>query len=145
MSDCVYKIYKHEGMKAFYRGYLMNTIGIFGVGIDLAIYESLKNYYKKLYPDNKQPSTTSLLVIANTSSTIAMFSTYPIFLIRTKMQSSNDANETIMSIARNIYQKNRIKGFYRGAFANLTKVAPSASIGYLSYEYIIKLFGVKKD
>lgn len=114
MADCINKIYKNEGIRAFYRGYLMNTIGIFGVGIDLAIYESLKNYYKTMHPENSQPNTTSLLVIANTSSTIAMFSTYPIFLIRTKMQSSNNKKESIMAIARNVYCKEGAFGFYRG-------------------------------
>lgn len=114
MADCVHKIYKNEGVKAFYRGYLMNSIGIFGVGIDLAIYETLKGYHKKLYPNDNQPSTASLLIIANTSSTIAMFSTYPIFLIRTRMQSSNNSSESIASIVRNVYRKDGFLGFYRG-------------------------------
>ena len=50
ISDCVRKIYKNEGIKAFYRGYLMNSLGIAGVGVDLALYETLKSKYKELYP-----------------------------------------------------------------------------------------------
>jgi solute carrier family 25 phosphate transporter 23/24/25/41 len=145
MADCVRKIYKNEGIKAFYRGYLMNTIGIAGVGIDLAFYETLKSKYKQLYPDKPQPSIFALLLIANTSSTVAMYSTYPIFLIRTRMQSSNNAKDSIATIAKRVYKNDGVFGFYRGAFANLAKVAPAASIGYISYEHINKLLGIKQE
>lgn len=119
MSDCARKIYKKEGLRAFYRGYLMNTLGIAGVGVDLAIYETLKGEYKKRYPDNPQPTVLALLAISNTSSSLAMLSTYPVFLIRTRMQSSSNPKESIFSIASKILKTNGIIGFYKGAFANL--------------------------
>ncbi|CAF0711259.1 unnamed protein product [Brachionus calyciflorus] len=144
ISDCIRKIYKTDGLKAFYRGYLMNTLGIAGVGIDLAIYETLKNKYQNLYPENPQPSVLALLFIANTSSTTAMLSTYPLFLIRTKMQSSSNTKDGILSIAKKVYATNGVLGFYKGSLANLAKVAPAASIGYISYEQVSKYLGLKK-
>lgn len=40
MADCARQILKTEGVRAFYRGYLPNTIGIIPyAGIDLAVYE----------------------------------------------------------------------------------------------------------
>ena len=40
MADCAIKVYKNEGVKVFYRGYIPNIIGIIPyAGIDLAIYE----------------------------------------------------------------------------------------------------------
>lgn len=143
ISDCVRKIYQKDGLKAFYRGYLMNTLGIGGIGVDLAIYETLKAKYKQLYPDNAQPSVVAVLMIANTSSSIAMFSTYPLFLIRTRMQSSTNPKDTILSIAKKVLKNDGFFGFYRGSLANLAKVAPAASIGYLSYEKFSKVLGVK--
>jgi solute carrier family 25 phosphate transporter 23/24/25/41 len=144
MSDCARKIFRKEGMRAFYRGYLMNTLGIAGVGVDLAIYETLKTEYKNLYPDNPQPSVLALLAIANTSSSLAMLSTYPIFLIRTRMQSSSNPKEKVIPIARKIFNTNGFLGFYKGALANLAKVAPAASIGYISYEHISRHLGISK-
>ena len=42
--DCAKKIYKAEGVKVFYKGYWPNLFGIIPyAGIDLAIYETLKN------------------------------------------------------------------------------------------------------
>lgn len=40
MADCAKQILKSEGVRAFYRGYLPNTLGIIPyAGIDLAVYE----------------------------------------------------------------------------------------------------------
>lgn len=40
MADCARQILKTEGIRAFYRGYLPNTLGIIPyAGIDLAVYE----------------------------------------------------------------------------------------------------------
>lgn len=40
MADCARQILKTEGARAFYRGYLPNTLGIIPyAGIDLAVYE----------------------------------------------------------------------------------------------------------
>lgn len=36
------------------------------------------------------------------------------------------------------YQKERLRGFYKGLFPNLLKVIPSASITYLVYEAMKK-------
>lgn len=40
MFDCAKKILKREGVKAFYKGYIPNILGIIPyAGIDLAVYE----------------------------------------------------------------------------------------------------------
>ena len=129
--------------KIFFVKTRLNTIGIGGVGVDLALYETLKTKYKALYPENPQPSAFTLLLFANTSSSIAMYTTYPLFMIRTRMQSSSNPKETVGSIALRVFKQDGIRGFYRGAFANLTKVAPSASIGYFMYEQTNKLLGIQ--
>ena len=43
MVDVAVKTLKHEGPKAFYKGYLPNILGIIPyAGIDLTVYEMLK-------------------------------------------------------------------------------------------------------
>lgn len=40
MADCAKQILRKEGVRAFYKGYLPNTLGIIPyAGIDLAVYE----------------------------------------------------------------------------------------------------------
>lgn len=127
-ADCVRKIYQNGGLKAFYRGYPMNCMGIGGIGVNFAIYETLKNKYKDMYPENPQPSVPALILISNTSSSCAMYSTYPLFLITTKMQSSTNPADNPLSLAREVLVKDGMRGFFKGALANLSKVLPSSCI-----------------
>lgn len=47
MVDCAKKILQKEGVRAFYRGYIPNTLGIIPyAGIDLAVYEVCSNKCK---------------------------------------------------------------------------------------------------
>merc|ERR550532_464512 len=51
MIDCGMQIFQKEGFKAMYRGYVPNLIGIIPyAGIDLTIYETLKQMYMKKNP-----------------------------------------------------------------------------------------------
>lgn len=46
MFDCAKKILKREGVKAFYKGYIPNILGIIPyAGIDLAVYEVSFDYW----------------------------------------------------------------------------------------------------
>lgn len=53
MFDCAKKILKKEGMKAFYKGYVPNILGIIPyAGIDLAVYEvcpNISNWIKQFF------------------------------------------------------------------------------------------------
>lgn len=145
MSDCVGKIYRQEGMRAFYKGYLVNAVGILpAAGVDLALYETLKQKYKEFYPNNPQPGALALILIANTSATAAMFSSYPLFLIRTRLQSSTDKSVSLGKMIVKIWKQDGFFGFFRGSLPNLAKVAPAASIGYVTYEHVSKYLGLKR-
>jgi solute carrier family 25 phosphate transporter 23/24/25/41 len=87
--DCAYQCLKMEGPKAFYKGYLPNIIGIIPyAGIDLTVYETLKKEYTKRHPDNADPNIFALLVCGTVSSTCGQLASYPLALIRTKMQAA---------------------------------------------------------
>ncbi len=71
--DCIWKINQNGGIKAFYKGYLMNCMGVGGMGVNFAVYETLKNKYRDMNPENPEPSVTALILISNTSSTCAVY------------------------------------------------------------------------
>lgn len=56
-------MFSAEGLKVFYKGYWPNLFGIIPyAGIDLAVYETLKEYYlKKNVQQNDRPSALLLL------------------------------------------------------------------------------------
>lgn len=155
IMDAVMKIYTQEGIRSFYRGYVPNILGILPyAGIDLCIYETLKRKYL-LHSGTEQPSIWVLLACGSTSSTLGQLFSYPLALVRTRLQAqviSTSANgsatlqttENGMTAAfKRILQLEGVQGLYRGITPNFIKVLPAVSISYVVYEYSSKALGVK--
>lgn len=141
MVDCAIKVYKHEGATVFYRGYLPNIMGIIPyAGIDLAIYETLKLFYMKRYKD-QDPNVFVLLACGTTSSTCGQLASYPLALIRTRLQADTKSKNTMTTIFTKIMKEDGVTGLYRGIAPNFLKVAPAVSISYVVYENVRKYLG----
>ena len=124
MFDCASKLLKNEGMSVFYRGYVPNLIGIIPyAGMDLMIYEvrlydnmtisgaviarpsytpssllqTLKSWYISKHPENAEPHITALLLCGATSSTCGQLASYPLALIRTRMQAKPEKHQSMLS------------------------------------------------
>lgn len=86
--DAALRIYHGEGLKSFYRGYIPNILGIIPyAGIDLAVYETLKKKYLKTHSSVEQPSFWMLLACGSASSTLGQMCSYPLALVRTRLQA----------------------------------------------------------
>lgn len=150
MFDCAKKILKNEGVKAFYKGYIPNILGIIPyAGIDLAIYESLKNLWLSKYAkDTANPGILVLLACGTISSSCGQVASYPLALIRTRMQaqaSIEGSKQMSMSqIAKMILEKEGFFGLYRGILPNFMKVIPAVSISYVVYENMRYSLGIQK-
>lgn len=91
IADAAHKIYAREGLRSFYKGYIPNILGIIPyAGIDLAVYETLKKKYIKNHPGYEQPSIFLLLACGSASSTLGQVCSYPLALIRTRLQAQGD-------------------------------------------------------
>lgn len=65
-----------------------NLIGIIPyAGIDLATYETLKKKYLSLHGDGQPPQIWLLLACGTVSSTLGQLCSYPLALVRTRMQA----------------------------------------------------------
>lgn len=148
MFDCAKKILRKEGVKAFYKGYTPNILGIIPyAGIDLAVYESLKNAWLSRYArDTANPGILVLLGCGTISSTCGQLASYPLALIRTRMQAqaSLDALDqpSMSGLAKKIVAKEGFFGLYRGILPNFMKVIPAVSISYVVYEYMKTGLGI---
>lgn len=88
IMDAARKIYAREGLKCFYKGYIPNILGIVPyAGIDLAVYETLKKKYISKYEANGQPGLLLLLACGSVSCTLGQVCSYPLALIRTRLQA----------------------------------------------------------
>ncbi|XP_044157603.1 calcium-binding mitochondrial carrier protein SCaMC-1 [Bufo gargarizans] len=148
MFDCAKQILKKEGVLAFYKGYVPNILGIIPyAGIDLAIYETLKNAWLQKYAtDSANPGVWVLLGCGTVSSTCGQLASYPLALIRTRMQaqaSIEGAPQLNMGgLFRKIIAKEGFLGLYRGIGPNFLKVLPAVSISYVVYEKMKVRLGI---
>uniref|UniRef100_A0A7N6BS29 EF-hand domain-containing protein n=1 Tax=Anabas testudineus TaxID=64144 RepID=A0A7N6BS29_ANATE len=150
MFDCAKKILKKEGVKAFYKGYVPNILGIIPyAGIDLAVYESLKNLWLSRYAkDTANPGVLVLLGCGTISSTCGQLASYPLALIRTRMQAQasleGSEQQPMGRMVKKIVEKEGFFGLYRGILPNFMKVIPAVSISYVVYEYMRSGLGIQK-
>lgn len=150
MLDCVKNILRKEGVKAFYKGYIPNILGIIPyAGIDLAVYETLKNAWLSRYAkDTANPGILVLLGCGTISSTCGQLASYPLALIRTRMQaqaSIEDSEQLSMNrMVKKILEKEGFFGLYRGILPNFMKVIPAVSISYVVYEHMRSSLGIQK-
>lgn len=142
--DCISKIIKNEGYRAFYKGYLPNVLGIIPyAGTDLAVYETLKKFYMKRHGIDDTPSVPILLMCGTTSTIIGQLVSYPLALVRTRLQAqevpmNSSKRDTMTKLFKNIYENEGIRGLYRGLVPNIIKVVPAVSVSYVVYENMKK-------
>ncbi|GAB0101026.1 SCaMC [Sergentomyia squamirostris] len=152
--DAAKKIYVTEGIRSFYRGYIPNMLGIIPyAGIDLAVYETLKKKYLSTQ-ENKQPGLLLLLACGSASSTLGQVCSYPLALVRTRLQAqviaagksgqivSEHQHTSMVGLFRHIIKTEGFPGLYRGITPNFIKVLPAVSISYVVYEYSSRALGV---
>ncbi|KAG9259395.1 calcium-binding mitochondrial carrier protein SCaMC-1-like [Astyanax mexicanus] len=148
MMDCAKTILKKEGIKAFSKGYVPNLLGIIPyAGIDLAVYEVLANAWLSHYArDTANPGVLVLLGCGTVSSTCGQLASYPLALVRTRMQAQaclDSAQQMSMrSLMKSIVMKEGFLGLYRGILPNFMKVIPAVSISYVVYEYTKSSLGI---
>ncbi|XP_006170309.1 calcium-binding mitochondrial carrier protein SCaMC-3 isoform X2 [Tupaia chinensis] len=148
LLDCARRILEREGPRAFYRGYLPNVLGIIPyAGIDLAVYETLKNRWLQQYShDSADPGILVLLACGTISSTCGQIASYPLALVRTRMQAQASVEGgpqlSMLGLLRHILSQEGIRGLYRGIAPNFMKVIPAVSISYVVYENMKQALGV---
>ncbi|XP_057289624.1 mitochondrial adenyl nucleotide antiporter SLC25A24-B-like [Hydractinia symbiolongicarpus] len=150
LVDCARKVFKQDGVRVFYRGLTPGLIGVIPyAGIDLCVYETLKVKWLNRHIEKTDPGVLVLLFCGTVSSTCGQLASYPLALIRTKLQAqTTDPNfrglraNGMRDMFKLIVEENGYLGLYRGLLPNFLKVAPAVSISYVVYEYMRKLLGM---
>ncbi|XP_029546020.1 DDB1- and CUL4-associated factor 15-like [Salmo trutta] len=173
--DCARQILHREGIMAFYKGYVPNIIGIIPyAGIDLAVYETMKNAWLARHTDSADPGVFVLVGCGTMSSTCGQLASYPLALVRTRMQAQGETGGagvwlcerggggagvwlcergasvkggpqlSMLGLFQNIVTQEGVAGLYRGIAPNFLKVIPAVSISYVVYEHMRKVLGVER-
>ncbi|XP_072421575.1 mitochondrial adenyl nucleotide antiporter SLC25A23-like [Chiloscyllium punctatum] len=148
IMDCARILIKNEGISALYVGYIPNLLGIIPyAGIELTVYESVKKAYCQRYGQN--PSDPGIIVhlgCGTISSTCGQLGSYPLALVRTKMQAhaivGGGPHVSMHQHFSNIIREEGLFGLYRGFTPNCMKVVPAVSISFVVYEEMKTLLGL---
>lgn len=147
MADCAKQMLQKEGVSAFYKGYVPNLLAIVPyAGIDLAVYETLKFTWLNRNSGVVDPGVMVLVGCGAVSGTCGQLASYPLALIRTRMQAQTSIKGapkvSMFTLLQNIVAQEGVTGLYRGISPNLIKVIPAVTVSYVVYEYTRILLGV---
>lgn len=144
--DCIRKVYAQEGSYAFYRGMLPSMLGILPyAGVDITCFELLKEQLLDTY-DGKPPPQM-ILGAGMLSSSVAQFASYPLALVRTRLQAQGIGGEPskyngMMDVLMKTYRREGMRGLYKGSLTNLAKLAPAAGISWFCFEETKQILGL---
>jgi len=139
IPDCLWKVWRNESFLALYKGIGTSMVGLVPyAGIDLAVMSLVKDATTThFHARQTEPGAVALLSCGMISSTVAMSCTYPMNLIRTRLQASGMPGAPAyigpLDCARRTVQSDGLFGLYRGILPNMLKVLPATSISVACY------------
>ncbi|KAH9731664.1 mitochondrial adenine nucleotide transporter ADNT1 [Citrus sinensis] len=140
------------------------TVQVPYVGLNFAVYESLKVWLIKTKPlglaEDSELSVTTRLACGAAAGTVGQTVAYPLDVIRRRMQMVGwkEASSVVIGDGRNrapleyngmidAFRKTvRHEGFgalYKGLVPNSVKVVPSISLAFVTYEVVKDILGVE--
>ncbi|XVF54805.1 hypothetical protein PTKIN_Ptkin05aG0211300 [Pterospermum kingtungense] len=136
-------IWVQEGPRAFYKGLVPSLLGMIPyAGIDLAVYETLKDFSRTYILQDSEPGPLVQLGCGTISGALGATCVYPLQVVRTRMQAQSASSDVLYKgmsdVFRRTFRNEGYRGFYKGLCPNLLKVVPAASITYLVYEAMKK-------
>ncbi|OQR97148.1 carrier superfamily protein [Achlya hypogyna] len=140
IAHCLSSIVQKDGIAGLYRGLTPSLLGIVPyAGVDLALFFTLKEAYMNKF--EVAPSVGHVLVFGALSSTCGQIVSYPLQVVRTKLQAQGmKGRHVVYSGMRDclvkIVQAHGVLGLYRGILPNFMKSVPAISISYAVFESV---------
>jgi hypothetical protein len=131
--DCIKKSYNRNGIKGFYKGNVLYTIGqIPYQGTNFLTYEYLKNNYEN--------TNLNLLLFGSIAGFTSISVSYPFEIIKRRMQLSGELgnpkyNNTLHCL-KHMYIQNGMRSFYAGFIPQCVKLIPANCIFFYTIEFL---------
>lgn len=137
--DAIRKIYRTEGVRAFYKGLVPGIFGTIHGTIQFVSYEQMKEFYR-VNSETTQLSTVTILTFSAASKLFAATVTYPYQVVRTRLQDQHRLYSGVFDVISQTYHGEGIHGFYKGLIPALCRVVPACCITFVVYEFVLKQF-----
>ena len=150
---CFFSSSPAAGFAGFYRGVWPSLLLVMQGSVQLMAYEALTAASRDLAAggaaaNSQAPlelSTLQVGAIGACSKLFATFFTYPMQVVRTRLQKRQDGGTagaprpTTAGTMRGILRKEGFAGFYKGMVPNLMRTMPQSAITFAVYEKILRL------
>ncbi|XP_078307732.1 mitochondrial adenyl nucleotide antiporter SLC25A24-like isoform X5 [Panthera onca] len=140
---------KEGGIHSLWRG---NGVNVFKIApettLKIGAYEQLlKNYWLEHYATNSvDPGIIILLGCSALSHTCGQIASFPLNLVRTRMQvqalEEKGTTTSMIDLIQEIHNNEGKKGFFRGLTPNIIKVLPAVIISCAAYEKVTQHMGL---
>ncbi|XP_076006667.1 solute carrier family 25 member 32-like [Genypterus blacodes] len=138
MVDALVKIYRGEGVRGLYKGYVPGLFGTSHGALQFMAYEELKrdyNKYKKVSSDVKL-NPLEYITMAALSKIFAVVTTYPYQVVRARLQDQHNNYTGVIDVVRRTWRNEGGRGFYKGIIPNVIRVTPACCITFVVYENV---------
>lgn len=138
MTDCLVKIYSEHGIRGYYKGFLPGLFGVSHGAIQFMVYEEMKNRYNDYRGTviTTKLGTGEYLTFAAVSKLIAVATTYPYQVVRTRLQNQHLSYNGAFDCMVRTWSFEGWHGFYKGLGTNLLRVTPATMITFVTYENV---------
>ncbi|KAL1561944.1 Mitochondrial adenine nucleotide transporter adnt1, variant 2 [Salvia divinorum] len=165
MVHALSTVLREEGFRALYKGWLPSVIGVVPyVGLNFAVYESLKDWLIKSKPfglvEDNELGVVTRLACGAAAGTVGQTVAYPLDVIRRRMQMVGWSNAAsivtgdgrskapleysgMVDAFRKTVRHEGFRALYKGLVPNSVKVVPSIAIAFVTYEQVKELLGVE--
>ncbi|KAL1917452.1 uncharacterized protein VTP21DRAFT_3845 [Calcarisporiella thermophila] len=131
-------IFRHEGIRGFYKGLGPSLLGVSHVVIQFPLYERLKQW---MTTEEEGPSTFHILTASSLSKMAASIATYPHEVLRTRLQNQTQVPPKYRGIIHGVQVILAEEGglaFYKGLGTNLVRTVPASALTILTYEIVVR-------
>ncbi|XP_076245421.1 dephosphocoenzyme A carrier isoform X1 [Calliopsis andreniformis] len=133
------RIYMEEGILAYYRGYTATLLGVIPyAGCSFFTYDLLRNLLP-VYTTVAIPGFSTSLICGGIAGMVAQTSSYPLDIVRRRMQTSAIKGQhyhTISSTIVKVYREEGIMAFYKGLSMNWVKGPIAVGISFATHDTI---------
>ena len=170
LTHAAMTIVREEGFLALYKGSIPALFLVSHGGIQFVTYEFLKSQYA-IYNEAHRLTKSSgrnrgtvaerlrgslgYLMMGAVSKFVASTATYPLQVIKSRLQQRSQVVEMsestgevvvskrnyagVMDCVTKILKNEGVTGFFKGCITNAIRVAPSAAITFVTYEFILDM------
>ncbi|KAK8921086.1 hypothetical protein KSP39_PZI020825 [Platanthera zijinensis] len=142
VSDCVARVFREEGYRAFYASYKTTVVmNAPFTAVHFATYEASKRALMELSPDNSGDERLFVHATAGAAAgALAAVVTTPLDVVKTQLQCQGVcgcerfSSSSIMGVAGAVIKRDGFRGLMRGWKPRMLFHAPAAAICWSSYE-----------